>query len=149
MKLVKRFAVLLFVTVLTACSSVGPGSVSRDEGRVTVAFGERVLKHHERTEILKELNVVETLHEYILRSLERTRNSGNLRINVVITSMLIRMSRFNKNVSRMDCDIVIYEGDKEIMKFTSAVHTSKREEKAVRKLSAAVAREVASRLRDR
>ena len=146
---VKQFAVLLLVTLLTACSAAGPGSVSREEGRVTVTFGERVLKHGERTEVLKELNVIETLHEYILRQVEKTKNSSTLKVDVVITSMLIRMSRFNKNVSRMDCDIVIYDGGKEIMKFTSAVHTSKREETAVKKLSAAVAREVYSRLQDR
>lgn len=140
--------IALSLTLLTACAATPPGNNSITEGRVSVTYGERVLKNVERIEVLKELNAAETLHEYVLRQVERSKAFSEVRVEIVITSILIRMSHFNKNVSRMDCDIVIYDGAKEMVRFKSGVHTSKKGGTAVTKMSKAVAREVYSRLKD-
>ena len=147
MQNLQAIAVALSLTLLTACAAT-PGGNSITEGRVSVAYGERVLKNVERMEVLKELNAAEILHEYVLRQVERSKAFSDVKVDIVITSILIRMSHFNKNVSRMDCDIVIYDGGKEMVRFKSGAHTSRKGRRAVAKMSAAVAREVYSRLKD-
>ncbi len=136
-------AVLLF---LTGCASMG--EASKTNGLVSVAFGPQLLKNTSRVEVLKEYNVIETLHEDIVEKLERSNKLRLIKVDVVVTSMLLRISRFNKTPSRMDYDVTAYEGTNVILKFNSSVHSSRRKSTGLNRMSRAITRDIYSRLKD-
>lgn len=135
--------VLLF---LSGCASMG--EASKTNGLISVAFGEQLLKNTSRVEVLKEYNVIETMYEDIAEKLEGSNKLKSLKVDVVVTSMLLRISRFNKSPSRMDYEVTAYDGTKMILKFTSSVHSSRRKSTGRNRMSRAVARDIYSRLKD-
>lgn len=146
MKSLQSMGVLVVLLALTGCASMG--AATKTDGLISVAFGEQLLKNTERVEVLKEYNVIETLHEDITDKLSGSKKLQSIKVDVVITSMLLRISRFNKSPSRMDYEVTAYEGANVILKFNSSVHSSKRKSQALNRMSRAITRDIYIRLRD-
>ena len=145
-KSLQRMGMVVVLLGLTGCASMG--AASKTDGLVSVAFGEQLLKNTQRVEVLKEYNLIETLHGDITDKLSGSKKLKSTKVDVVITSMLLRISRFNKSPSRMDYEVTAYEGANVILKFTSSVHSSKRKSKAMNRMSRAITRDIYIRLRD-
>ena len=146
MKGLQSIGMVVVLLVISGCASMG--AASKTDGLVSVAFGEQLLKNTERVEVLKEYNVIETLHEDITDKLSGSKKLKAIKVDVVITSMLLRISRFNKSPSRMDYEVSAYEGANVILKFTSSVHSSKRKSKGLNRMSQAITRDIYIRLKD-